>query len=115
MAWVVYLWLQLRRRQIYFVGALSVVGLASATLLFLLVSLLAGLLSILHCVFSDGPICFLIFLVLRCSVFKMVFVVFLFLLVLLYLFNFSFNLRKVTRRLLSFLFNFFFLLEGGFS
>ena len=113
MVWVVHLWQQLGRRLIYFVNALSVIGLASASL-FLLVSLLVGLLYNLHCVFSDGPLCSLIFLVLLCYMFTVVFVAFLFPLMLLYLFNFSFHPEKGYQEVFSYLFNFFFLLKGGF-
>ena len=81
-----------------FSGALSVVSLANA-IHFFLVSLLVGTLSNLHCVFFDGPLCYLIFLVNWCSVLTVVFVIFLFLLPLVLLFHFNFS----------------FFLEGGFS
>ena len=57
-------------------------------------TLLVGPLSHLHCVFSDSPLCSLIFLVLWCSMFTVVFIVFLFLFCLSYLFNFSFHPKK---------------------
>ena len=61
---------------------------------FLFVTLLVGSLSHLHCVYSNGPLCFLIFLVLWFSMFTVVLVVFLFLLLFLYIFNFSFHPKK---------------------
>ena len=68
----------------------------------LFVTLLVSPLSHLHCVFFDGPLYFLIFLVLWCSMFTMVLVVFISLFCLSYLFNFSFHPIKVTWRLLSY-------------
>ena len=70
----------------------------------LLVTLLVGPLSHLHCVFSDGPLCSLIFLVLWCSMFTVVFVVFFFSSVNHIFLTLPFILRRVTRRSLSYFF-----------
>ena len=74
-------------------GAQSVIGLATATFFSACHSVGWSLVSLTLCFFG-GPLCSLIFLVFWCSMFTMVFVVFIFLFCLSYLFNFSYHIKK---------------------